>query len=97
MNTLEIRKTNGKIYSFIRQKDLVCTPEEEVRQNFICKLVNDFGYPIELMADKYFYLQNDFCETGYFMDYFGTRFEVLCLEEKLKISNFAYLLDRLNQ
>lgn len=43
MNTLEIRKTNGKIYSFIRQKDLVCTPEEEVRQNFICKLVNDFG------------------------------------------------------
>ena len=26
MSTLEIRKTNGKIYSFIRQKDLVCTP-----------------------------------------------------------------------
>lgn len=53
MSTLEIRKTNGKIYSFIRQKDLVCTPEEEVRQNFICKLVNDFGYPIELMAEEY--------------------------------------------
>lgn len=53
MGTLEIRKSNGKIYSFIRQKDLVCTPEEEVRQNFICKLVNDFGYPIELMAEEY--------------------------------------------
>ena len=53
MSALEIRKTNGKIYSFIRQKDLVCTPEEEVRQNFICKLVNDFGYPIELMAEEY--------------------------------------------
>lgn len=53
MGTLEIKKTNGKIYSFIRQKDLVCTPEEEVRQNFICKLVNDFGYPIELMAEEY--------------------------------------------
>ena len=53
MGTLEIRKNNGKIYSFIRQKDLVCTPEEEVRQNFICKLVNDFGYPIELMAEEY--------------------------------------------
>lgn len=49
------------------------------------------------ISRKHFYLQNDFCETGYFMDYFGTRFEVLCLEEKLKISNFAYLLDRLNQ
>ena len=53
MNTLEVKKNDGKIYSYIRDKWLVCTPEEEVRQNFICKLVNDYGYPIELMSEEY--------------------------------------------
>lgn len=48
------------------------------------------------ISRKHFYLRNGFCETGYFMDYFGIRFEVLCLEEKLSVSNFAHLLDRLN-
>lgn len=53
MNTLEVKKNNGKIYSYIRDKWLVCTPEEEVRQNLVCKLVNDYGYPIELMTEEY--------------------------------------------
>jgi len=53
MSTLEVKKNDGKIYSYIREKWLVCTPEEEVRQNFVCKLVNDYGYPIELMSEEY--------------------------------------------
>lgn len=53
MSVLEPRKENGKIYSFIRKKWLVCTPEEEVRQNLVCKLVNDFGYPLEVMEEEY--------------------------------------------
>lgn len=80
MNTLEIRKTNGKIYSFIRQKDLVCTPEEEVRQNFICKLVNDFGYPIELMAEEY---SSDLKTRGVR----STRADIVVYENEEKKSN----------
>ena len=41
---LEISIKDGKIYSYIRDKWLVCTPEEEVRQGFILTLINKFGY-----------------------------------------------------
>ena len=41
---LKVEIKNGKIYSFIRDKWLVCTPEEEVRQGFIHTLINKFGY-----------------------------------------------------
>lgn len=50
---LKVRKEDGKIYSFIRDKWLVCTPEEEVRQNFVCWLVNECGYPLENMLEEY--------------------------------------------
>lgn len=53
MSSLEIKKENGKIYSHIRKKWLVCTPEEEVRQNLVCVLCNDFGYPLDLMVEEY--------------------------------------------
>lgn len=49
---LETKIENGKIYSFIREKWLVCTPEEEVRQNFICVLINKFGYKIEQLGEE---------------------------------------------
>ena len=41
---LKVEIKNGKIYSFIRDKWLICTPEEEVRQGFIHTLINKFGY-----------------------------------------------------
>ncbi|MBR5439301.1 MAG: N-6 DNA methylase [Clostridia bacterium] len=50
---LEISIKDGKIYSYIRDKWLVCTPEEKVRQEFVCKLVNDFGYPLDAMEEEY--------------------------------------------
>lgn len=52
MAQLEIKKENGKIYSFIRDKWLIRTPEEEVRQNFVCVLVNEFGYSINQMGEE---------------------------------------------
>lgn len=53
MKTLEIKRENGKILSFIRNKMLVETPEERVRQEFVMLLVNKFGYPLEVMAEEY--------------------------------------------
>lgn len=50
---LEVKIENGKIYSFIRDKWLVCTPEEEVRQNLVSWLVNECGYPLENMSEEY--------------------------------------------
>lgn len=50
---LEVKIEKGKIYSFIRDKWLVCTPEEEVRQNLVCWLVNECGYPLENMMEEY--------------------------------------------
>ncbi|MGP1484754.1 MAG: type I restriction enzyme HsdR N-terminal domain-containing protein [Campylobacter sp.] len=36
----------GNIYSHIRK------PEEIVRQNFICHLVNEYGYKLNQMAEE---------------------------------------------
>lgn len=49
---LEVKIENGKIYSFIRDKWLVCTPEEEVRQEFVCTLVNDYGYSLNQLGEE---------------------------------------------
>lgn len=49
---LKIETDNGRIYSFIRNKWLVCTPEEVVRQNFVCELVNNFGYNINQLGEE---------------------------------------------
>lgn len=49
---LEISIKDGKIYSYIRDKWLVCTPEEEVRQGFIHTLINKFGYLPDQIAEE---------------------------------------------
>lgn len=43
---------NGKIYSHIRRKYLVATPEEQIRQNFVCTLVNNYHYALEQMDEE---------------------------------------------
>ncbi len=53
MEKLQVKKENGKIYSFIRDKWLICTPEEEVRQSLVAFLVNEYGYPLENMVEEY--------------------------------------------
>jgi type I restriction enzyme M protein len=42
----------GRIWSHIRQRWLVETPEERVRQNFLNVLVNEYGYQIEQMKEE---------------------------------------------
>lgn len=51
--TLELRRDDkGKIWSHIRQKWLIETPEERVRQEYVCALVNEYEYTIEQMEEE---------------------------------------------
>lgn len=49
---LEVQIDGNKIYSPIRDKWLVLTPEEKVRQSYICRLVNVYGYDIEQIGEE---------------------------------------------
>ena len=44
--------TNKKIFSPLRNKYFDALPEEIVRQEFICKLINEYGYNLEQMAEE---------------------------------------------
>lgn len=47
-----IRDDNGRIWSHLRQKWLVETPEETVRQSYLPVLVNEYGYSLEQMDEE---------------------------------------------
>ncbi|XLS27927.1 N-6 DNA methylase [Flavobacteriaceae bacterium M23B6Z8] len=49
---LEIKKNKNKIYAPLKDKELVCTPEEEVRQQYIVHLVNHYGFQLDQMAQE---------------------------------------------
>lgn len=49
---LKMRTGNGKIWSHVRQRWLVETPEERVRQTFLLTLVNEYGYSLEQIAEE---------------------------------------------
>lgn len=49
---LEVQVEGNKIYSPLRDKWLVLTPEEQVRQSYICRLVNVYGYDLEQMDEE---------------------------------------------
>ena len=50
---LEVKfDSKGNIFSLIRGKWLVAKPEEIVRQNFVCHLVNEYGYKLNQMAEE---------------------------------------------
>jgi type I restriction enzyme M protein len=49
---LKIQIEKNKIFSPLRNKWLSHTPEEEVRQSYICRLVNDYGYSLEQMDEE---------------------------------------------
>lgn len=50
MLTVEIK--DGKIFAPLKNKWLIETPEEKVRQKTICKLVNHYGYSLDQMAQE---------------------------------------------
>ena len=49
---MEIKKESNQIYSPIRDKWLVLNPEEEVRQRYVCRLVDSYGYGIKQMGEE---------------------------------------------
>ena len=42
----------GKIWSYVRSKWLVETPEETVRQNYLLVLVNEYGFSVDQIAEE---------------------------------------------
>lgn len=44
--TLSVERRKGEIYSHIRKKWLIETPEERVRQEYLCVLVNEYNYSL---------------------------------------------------
>lgn len=49
---IEIKKNGNKIFAPLVGKELICTPEEEVRQEYIIHLVNKYGYSLDQMAQE---------------------------------------------
>ena len=49
---MELQIKNNKIFAPLKNKELVLTPEERVRQEYICRLVNHYGYDISQMAQE---------------------------------------------
>lgn len=52
MDELKIQQKDGRIFAPLTGKWHIETPEELVRQNFICKLVNEYGYSLNQMAQE---------------------------------------------
>lgn len=47
------RRTGGEIWSPVRQRWLVEKPEETVRQDFLCVLVNEYGYSLDQIGEEW--------------------------------------------
>lgn len=54
MSALKIKRdeSKGKIWSHIRSKWLVETPEETVRQEYLLLLVNEYGFSVDQIAEE---------------------------------------------
>lgn len=52
MSELTVQEKNGKIYCPLKDAWHVSKPEEKVRQSWVCRLVNEYGYSIEQMAQE---------------------------------------------
>ena len=49
---MEIQIKDNKIYAPLKGKWLIYKPEEEVRQKYICRLVDSYGYGLDQMAQE---------------------------------------------
>ena len=49
---LEVKIKGNKIFAPLKGKDLVLTPEEKVRQDYLAHLVNTYGYSLDQMAQE---------------------------------------------
>ena len=46
------RQSGGQIWSHIRKKGLIETPEERVRQEYLCILVNEYGFSLDQIDEE---------------------------------------------
>lgn len=51
-NNIEIQIKEKKIFAPLKNKWLVSTPEERVRQEYVCRLVNHYGYDLKQMEQE---------------------------------------------
>jgi type I restriction enzyme M protein len=49
---VQYRNANKEIFATLKDKWLLASPEEIVRQNFICHLVNEYGYNLNQMEQE---------------------------------------------
>lgn len=49
---LNVRREKGKVWSQIRKKWIVETPEETVRQEYLCILVNEYGFSLDQIDEE---------------------------------------------
>lgn len=49
---LSVRREKGKIWSHIRKKWLVETPEETVRQEYLCTIVDEYGFDLDQIDEE---------------------------------------------
>ncbi|HXQ25975.1 MAG TPA: type I restriction enzyme HsdR N-terminal domain-containing protein [Candidatus Acidoferrales bacterium] len=49
---LSVRREKGRIWSHVRSKWLVETPEETVRQEYLCVIVNEYGFSPDQMDEE---------------------------------------------
>lgn len=51
-SVFDVRRENGKIWSPVRKKWLIETPEERVRQEYVSTLVNEYEFSLDQMAEE---------------------------------------------
>lgn len=49
---MQVQIENNKIFAPLKKEWLVLKPEEEVRQRYICRLVDSYGFSLEQMAQE---------------------------------------------
>jgi type I restriction enzyme M protein len=52
LQLIEIERKGDKIWSHVRQSWYIETPEERVRQEYLCILVNEYGYKVNQIAEE---------------------------------------------
>ena len=55
---IQYRKNKGEIFATLKNEWVKTTSEEEIRQKFICQLVNDYGYSLHQLEQD-FHIAND--------------------------------------
>ena len=50
--SLEVQIKDGKIFAPLKNKWFVLKPEEKVRQEYICRLINNYGYSLDQLDQE---------------------------------------------